>query len=519
MVNVTSFFFILPLLMNQLFIETEKIQDPREGKLQVISNIDTCVKISEILEPTLGPYGMDKLFTGENFLITNDGATILKKLNIVHPVGDFFVKMSESQDNEIGDGTTSVVIQAAAILNMLKPLIKEGLPLDEIYEELHKIKNLCLKELEHYKIEFSDDLLLSLAETSINSKNIRNVKKQFSKMILSAVQNVNGDLKMIGINKIPGGSISDSVLVNGIAFEKCFTYAGYEQQPKKILNPKICCINVELEWKAERENAEMKIESINEYKKVVNTEWNLIKEKLDSIIESGANVVLSSLPIGDYATQYFAKNNIFCAGRVSKDDLLRVTSAFGGVIVSSTNYLNNCLGTCAVFEERQIGKERFNYFEGKNANACTLILRGPGIEVLNEVERSVNDALNVIKVAIKHKEVVTGGGSVEMRLSKFLKEISVKYKDKKYFICKAISQSFEKIPFVLANNFGLDTTLTIPLLRKSFKNEKYTSGLGIRGVTDMQKQAVFEPLQTKINIIKTAFDVAATIITIDSTIV
>ncbi|KAK6090655.1 hypothetical protein P3W45_000378 [Vairimorpha bombi] len=506
--------------MNQLFFETEKIQDPREGKLQIISNIDTCTKISEMMESTLGPYGMDKLFTGENFLITNDGATILKKLNIVHPVGKLLVKMSESQDNEIGDGTTSVVIQAASILNMLKPIIKEDFPLNEIYEMLYELKNVCLKQLDTFKLEYNDKLLINLAETAVISKNIRNVKTQFAKMIVDAVRNVkNGDLNLIGINKISGGSISDSLLVKGIAFEKCFTYAGYEQQPKKIINPKILCINVELEWKAERENAEMKIESVDEYKKVVDAEWNIIKEKLDKIIESGANVVLSSLPIGDYATQYFAKHNIFSAGRVSKDDLIRVSNAFGAIIVSSTNYLENCVGTCALFEERQIGKERYNYFEGVNNNACTLILRGPGNEVLNEVERSVNDALHVIKTVFKHKDVVIGGGSVEMRLSKYLKDICHQYKDRKYFICKAVSQSFEKIPFVLAKNFGLDTTVTIPVLRKEFRKENYDCGVGFKGVANMLESCVFEPLQTKSNIIKTAFDAAATIIMIDSTIV
>ncbi|WUR04157.1 T-complex protein 1 subunit eta (CCT7) [Vairimorpha necatrix] len=505
--------------MNQLFIETEKIQDPREGKLQVISNIDTCVKISEILESTLGPYGMDKLFTGENFLITNDGATILKKLKIIHPVGQFFVKLAESQDNEVGDGTTSVVIQTASILNMLKSIIKEDFPLDEIYETLQELKNLCLEEVKSYKVEYNDELLVSLAETAIISKNIRNVKTKFAKMIVEAVKNVKGDLNKIGIKKISGGSISDSFLVNGIAFEKCFTYAGYEQQPKKILNPKILCINVELEWKAERDNAELKIDSIEEYKKIVNTEWDLIKEKLDKIIKSGANVVLSSLPIGDYATQYFAKKNIFCAGRVAKEDLTRICGAFGGQIVSSTNYLENCVSTCKLFEERQIGKERYNYFEGESTGGCTLILKGPGIEVINEVERSVNDALNVIKTVEKHKEVVTGGGSVEMRISKFFKEISKNFSNRKYFICKAVSQSYEKIPYVLAKNFGLDTTITIPLLRRDFKNGKFTSGVGIKGVVDMVEKKVYEPLQTKINIIKTAFDAASMIIMIDSTIV
>ncbi|KAF9764134.1 T-complex protein 1 subunit eta [Nosema granulosis] len=506
--------------MNQLFIETEKIQDPREGKLQVISNIDTCNKISEFMEDTLGPFGLDKLFV-EDMTITNDGATIMKKLKVTHPVGHILVKISESQDNEIGDGTTSVVVLTCAILNSLKQAIKEDFEIEQIYDTLADVKKSCIEKLDEFVVEADDDFFYSLVETSVNSKNIRGNKQLFAQIIVDAFKHANSeDLSTVGIKKIPGGSISDSILVKGIAFEKCFTYAGYEQQPKKIVNPKIACLNIELEWKAERENAELKINSIEEYKKVVDAEWNIIKAKLDACIEAGANVVLSSLPIGDYATQYFAKHNIFSAGRVSKTDLKRIIEAFGGSIVSSTDcFTGDSLASCSLFEERQMGKERYNYFEGDNSNACTILLRGPGENVLEEIERSVNDAIQVIRTAKRNSGIVSGGGSIEMALSGHVRSLSKKLEGKAIFIARAIAQAFEKVPVVLAKNFGLDPINIIGTLRKEHMEGKINMGVSRRGIINMVKEKVLEPLSLKKNLISTAFDTAMEILMIDSTLV
>lgn len=506
--------------MNQLFVQTEKISDPREGRLQVLSNIDVCVKISSFLESTLGPYGMDKLFSGKELVVTNDGATILKHMKIIHPIGKLLSALSESQDNEVGDGTTSVVVLATEILNCLKPLIKDNFPFEVIKECLDELRMKCMGYLEEMKVEFDDDIVYKLAETCVTSKSIRHEKEHFARMIVDAMKQVNmEDAESIGIKKIQGGSINDSSVVNGVAFEKCFTYAGYEQQPKKILNPKILCLNVELEWKSERDNAELRIKNVEEYQKIVDAEWTIIRRKLDEIIECGANVVLSSLPIGDYATQYFARNNIFCAGRVSKDDLYRVVKSCGGSVLSSTDYLDNCLGSCLVFEERQLGKVRYNYFEGGDMNACTMILRGPGNEMLEEIARAVNDAICVVKTTLKTKTVVTGGGSVEMELSKELRGIATEYKDKKMFVARAVAQAFEKIPLLLARNFGLDTVSVIQDLRKRHVSGDVHKGVGVKKVEDMRSAGVYEPLEVKKNMVKAAFNAVSSIIMIDSTII
>ncbi|ADM12383.1 T complex protein 1 subunit eta [Encephalitozoon intestinalis ATCC 50506] len=505
--------------MNQLFVQTEKIADPREGKLQVISNIDVCMKMAEFLESTLGPYGMDKLFAGKEIVVTNDGATILKHMKVNHPVGKLLVALSESQDNEVGDGTTSVIILTTEILSCLKPLIKDNFDLESIRECLSELRMVCIEHLEKMSMDLNDEMLYKLAETCVTSKNIRHEKKHFSQMVVDAIRQASiDDVDSIGVKKVQGGSIGDSTVVNGVAFEKCFTYAGYEQQPKKILNPKILCLNVELEWKSERDNAEIRVGGVEEYQKVVDAEWEIIRRKLDEIIDSGAKVVLSSLSIGDYATQYFAKHGIFCAGRVSKEDLNRVIGSCGGRILGSTDYLEESLGSCGLFEERQLGKFRYNYFEGGGMNACTMILRGPGQEVLEEIGRAVHDAMCVVRSALKTGKVVTGGGSMEMELSKVIREKSMEYGNKKVFVAKAIGQAFEKIPLLLARNFGFDTISTIQDLRKRHASGSLYEGVSIKGVQDMKALGIYEALEVKKNMIKASFNGVASIIMIDSTI-
>merc|ERR1719430_806814 len=188
-------------------------------------------------------------------------------------------------------------------------------------------------------------------------------------------------LNMIGIKKVAGGSLEDTELVPGVAFKKTFSYAGFEMQRKTYKNPKIALLNIELELKAEKDNAEVRLENVDEYQKVVDAEWNILYDKLDRIATSGAKVVLSKLPIGDVATQYFADKDMFCAGRVTEEDLNNTT-----------------LGTCENFEEKQVGGERFNFFYGcPKSQSCTIILRGGAEQFMEETERSLHDAIMIVR--------------------------------------------------------------------------------------------------------------------------
>ena len=262
-------------------------------------------------------------------------------------------------------------------------------------------------------------LLLKCASTSMSSKLIHSEKPFFSKMVVDAIQCLDQndlDESLIGVKKIAGGGLQDSLLVKGVAFKKTFTYAGAEQQPKHFEHPLILCLNVELELKAEKDNAEVRVDAVSEYQAIVDAEWEIIYRKLEAIEKTGAKVVLSKLPIGDLATQWFADRDIFCAGRVSSGDLRRVVQAAGGAIQSTcSDIAREHLGTCGLFAERQIGNERYNIFEDcPKARTCTLILRGGAEQFIEEVERSLHDALMVVKRAVRNGEVVAGGGAIEV---------------------------------------------------------------------------------------------------------
>lgn len=511
--------------MQDLKFDTVEAQDTREGIPQVISNIEAWLSVAETLRTTLGPYGRDKMFlTNDEIIITNDGATILKNMKLEHPAAKLLSRISDSQDNEVGDGTTSVVLLACEILKQLKILIQEKLDIKFIKNTLKRIQKDSLIFLNSLKLDYNENLLLKIAETSLTSKILNHDKKYFSEIIVKTLKQIQiedlNDQRFLGIKKVSGGSIQDSRIIDGVCFEKTFTYAGYEQQPKKIKNPKIICLNIELEYKKERENAEVRMKTVEEYQSIVDAEYKLIKDRLDQITESGANVILSCLPIGDYATQYFARKNIFCAGRVSKEDLFRIIHSCGGRIYNSTHFISE-LGNCEYFEEKQIGKFRFNFFTGGNKKCFTFLLRGPGTDILNEIERSVHDAIMVVKKTIQKDEIVTGGGSTEMELAKFIRDSSFSQKDKKsLLIYLQVSKSFEIIPYTLAKNFGLDAMQILQKLRCDHAKGLTFMGVNIKkGTSDMLNDGIVEPLLVKKSMIKAAFSAVSAVLMIDTTII
>lgn len=405
-----------------------------QGKQQIISNINACQSVVDVVKTTLGPRGMDKLIhTQRDVTISNDGATIIALLDIVHPAAKTLVDIAKSQDNEVGDGTTSVTIFAGELLKESKQFIEEGMHPSVIIKGYREAMHQCVARIKDVSIKIADesiegrrDILKKCAQTSLNSKIISNYKEFFSDIVVKAVEHLEDDLdkSLIGIKKVTGGSITDSFLVEGVAFRKTFSYAGFEQQPKKFENPKIVLLNVELELKSERENAEVRLENPDDFQKIVDAEWKLIYDKLDKIIASGAQVILSRLPIGDLATQYFADKGLFCAGRVPNDDLLRLAKATGGVVQTTVNGITeDVLGTCGKFEEVQLGSERFNLFTGcPGTKSCTIVLRGGADQYIDEAERSLNDAIMIVRRAIKANSVVAGGGAIEMELSRHLRE-------------------------------------------------------------------------------------------------
>jgi T-complex protein 1 subunit eta len=506
--------------------------DTSQGKAQLISNINACEALVDTIRTTLGPRGMDKLIVDGKGKVTisNDGATIMKLLDVVHPAGHVLVDIAKSQDAEIGDGTTSVVLLAGAFLKECKPFIEEAVHPQVIVRSFRLATQLALNRIDEVAVKhsFKDPtekraLLEKVAFTSMSSKLISTHKEFFSKLVVNAVSVLNADLPldMIGIKKVPGGSFESSFLVRGVAFKKAFSYAGFEMAPKKYDNPLVCLLNIELELKAERDNAEIRVDNVEEYQRIVDAEWTILYQKLQRIVESGAKVVLSKLPIGDVATQFFADRDVFCAGRIPDDDMRRTAKACSGSVQTSVGNLGPSLGRCGLFEEIQIGGERFNIFSDcPQTQTCTLILRGGADQFIAETERSLHDAIMVVRRTLKNEAVVAGGGAIEMELSRYLREYSRTVAGKSQMLIAAYAKALEAIPRQLCENAGFDSTNILNLLRNKHHNGGLWYGIDIttEGIADNYQRFVWEPAVMKINVLKAAAEAACVVLTVDETV-
>ncbi|KAF9512766.1 hypothetical protein BS47DRAFT_1462550 [Hydnum rufescens UP504] len=473
--------------------------DTSQGKGQLLSNISACMVIADTLSTTLGPRGMDKLIVNDRgeAQITNDGATIMKLLDIVHPAAKTLVDIARAQDAEIGDGTTSVVLLAAHLLKEVRGYIEEGVSPHLIMKGYRLAAQMAIDRVKEIQVTIDKtdsqqfrSLLLKCASTSMSSKLIHSQKPFFSQMVVDAVLCLDQndlDESLIGVKKIPGGGLQDSLLIRGVSFKKTFTYAGAEQQPKLFKNPLILCLNVELELKAEKDNAEVRVGGVADYQAIVDAEWTIIYNKLELIQKTGA--------------QWFADRGIFCAGRVASADLKRVVQAVGGSTQSTcSNIQRKHLGTCGLFEERQIGSERYNFIE--------------------EVERSLHDAIMVVKRAVKNSEVVAGGGAVEMDLSAYLRTHARTIPGKIQLVLTAFARALEIIPRQICDNAGLDSTDVLNKLRQRHASGDVWAGVDVEGegVRDNMEAFVWEPSLVKINAIGSAAEAACLILSVDETV-
>ena len=497
--------------------------------------------VADVVRTTLGPRGMDKLMYNTSpsggVTISNDGATIMKMLDIVHPAAKTLVDISLSQDAEVGDGTTTVVLLAAEFLKQVKPFLEEGVHPRLVMKSIREASVMAVKAVREMAVDIfanagtdaeKKELLKKCAMTSLNSKLVSGEKEFFSEMVVDAVQVLDPqllDLGMLGIKKVQGGGLCDSFLVHGVAFKKTFSYAGFEMQPKCYDDtPKILLLNIELELKSEKDNAEVRLDDPTKYQAIVDAEWNIIYDKLDKCAASGAQVILSRLPIGDLATQYFADRNIFCAGRVPEDDMKRVADATGAVIQTTVNNLDlKVLGSCAKFEERQVGAERFNLFTGcPLAKTATMVLRGGSEQFLDEAHRSLHDAIMIVRRTLKNPCVVPGGGAVDMELSRVIREKATTMPGKGQLFMMAFSKALEVIPRQLADNSGFDAMDVLNKLRKKHNGETDGKNYGVDvnsgNVVDTFEAFVWEPSLVKINAISSAAEAACVVLSADETV-
>ncbi|KAJ8317232.1 hypothetical protein KUTeg_005136 [Tegillarca granosa] len=473
--------------------------DSSQGVPQIVSNINACQAIADAVRTTLGPRGMDKLIIDGRgkAVISNDGATVLKNLDIVHPAAMTLVDIAKSQDAEA------------------KPFIEEGVHPQVIIRAFRRATTLAIQKIKDISISIKKDnpreveqLLEKCAATSLSSKLVAHQKDFFSKMVVQAVNLLDDllPLNMIGVKKVTGGGLEDSQLIAGVAFKKTFSYAGFEMQRKEYEKPKIALLNVELELKAEKDNAEVRVDSVQEYQSIVDAEWKILYDKLDKIHKSGANVVLSKLPIG----------------RVPDEDLRRTMKACGGSIQTSVQSLTpDVLGTCEKFEEKQVGGDRYNIFTGcPEAKTCTIILRGGAEQFIEETERSLHDAIMIVRRAKKNDAVVAGGGAVEMELSKFLRDHSRTIAGKEQLLIGALAKALEIIPRQLCDNAGFDATNILNKLRQRHAQGGTWFGVDIlsEDIADNFESCVWEPAVVKINALTAATEATCLILSVDETV-
>lgn len=505
-----------------------------QGVTQVLSNIKACQVAADAIRTTLGPRGMDKLIIMPNGdpIISNDGATVLKNLQIVHPAAKTLVDISASQDSEVGDGTTTVTLIAAEIMKNAVPFLEDGVHPQLVVKAYRKAANIAIEHVNSIAVKIDRDqdesktrnILEKCAETSMNSKLISADKKYFGKLVVDAVMSLDKllPLSMIGMKKVPGGSLTDTTLVEGVAFKKTFSYAGFEMQEKRHKNAKIALLNVELELKSEKENAEIRVSNVDDYQSVVDAEWDILYEKLENCEKSGSKIILSKLPIGDVATQWFSDRGIFCAGRVGQGDMNRVQKACGGSVQSTCNGLReDALGLCGTFEEKQVGNERFNFFtDCPAAKTCTFIIRGGAKQFMDETQRSLHDAIMIVRRALRFDSIIAGGGAVEMDVMIRLKEYARTVPGKEANLIEAFAKALEIIPRQLCVNAGIDANDMLSELRQRHSKGETWAGvnLDMDCVSDNMERCVWEPALVKLNAIRAAGDAAALIVSVDQTV-
>eukprot|EP00746_Dinoflagellata_sp_MGD_P156587 gnl/MRDRNA2_/MRDRNA2_85893_c0_seq2.p1 gnl/MRDRNA2_/MRDRNA2_85893_c0~~gnl/MRDRNA2_/MRDRNA2_85893_c0_seq2.p1 ORF type:complete len:325 (-),score=14.77 gnl/MRDRNA2_/MRDRNA2_85893_c0_seq2:609-1583(-) len=315
------------------------------------------------------------------------------------------------------------------------------------------------------------------------------------------------------------------MLIDGVVIEKTFSYAGFEQLPKKLNQPLVLCLNIELELKAEGEDTEIRLSDTLKYQRVVDTEWNIIYNKLDACARSGAKVIFSRCAIGDLSTQYFADRGIFCAGRVADEDLARLAEATGAIVQTVVSDLNiTILGYCRLFEEKSLADKRYNILIGcPNAHTATFLLRGGSRHFIDEVHRSLTDAIMIVRRMIKNPQFVPGGGAIDMNLCKYIREQSLHFDGKDHFITCAYAKAFEVVPRQLCENAGLDTieTLSKLQLKHYLSNKEYQNfGVDINTgfICNMLKNYILEPTLVKINVLHAATEASCIVLGIDETI-
>lgn len=497
------------------------------------TNIDAARVISQAIRTTLGPRGMDKMLVDSmgDVVITNDGVTILEEMEVEHPAAKIIIEIAKTQENEVGDGTTTAVAIGGALLEESEDLLDQGVHASIIALGYKKASEKAREILDEMAISVSPDdeeVLLDIISTTLGSKGSEVRGENLEKICVEAVKQIIdeegdkiiADIDNIKVEKKTGGSIDDSQLVDGIVIDKERVHPG---MPNRVEDAKIALLDTALEIKETETKAEVQITSPEQLKSFLDEEEGMLKEIVDHLQDVGANVVLCQKGIGDIAQHFLSKAGILAVKSVKKSDMKKLARATGGRISSNYKDLSKeDLGRANLVEERKISGEEMLFIEGcENPKAVSLLIKGGTEHVVDEAERAVHDGLSVISAAFEDGKFVPGGGAPEIEIAKGVREYAASVGGREALAINAFADAIEVIPKTLAENAGLDPVDILVELRAAHdKKNGNRRGINVLSgkVEDMVKTGIVEPLRIKTQAVGSATDAAEMILRIDDVI-
>ncbi|MEM2921168.1 MAG: thermosome subunit beta [Candidatus Bathyarchaeia archaeon] len=502
------------------------------GKEALRSNIMAASVVAETVKSSLGPKGMDKMLVDSlgDVTITNDGATILKEMDIQHPAAKMMVEIAKATDDEVGDGTTSVVVLAGKLLEKAEGLLDQNIHSTVIVDGYKAATEKALEYLNQIAVKVSPtdrDILKKVASTTMASKIVSEYSDYLSNLVVDAVLKVaqktadgyRVDIADIKVDKKAGESITSTSLIEGVALDKEVVHSG---MPKRILNASIALLNTPIEIEKTEFTAKINIESPEQMQAFLEEEEQMLKGMVDKIVSAGANVVICQKGIDDVAQHFLAKAGVLAVRRVSESNMEKLAKATGGKIVVNLEDLTpKELGHAKLVEERKVGEDKWVFIEGcENPRAVTILIRGGAEKVVDEAERAIHDAICVVKDILIKPFIVAGGGAPEIEVSSRLRKWAESLSGKEQLAALAFAESLEVIPTSLAENAGLDPVDILVALRSSHeKGERWAGVEPFEGkIRNMWEKNIYEPLAVKEQVIKAASEAASMILRIDDVI-
>ena len=510
-----------------IFILAENTQR-NKGRDAQRNNIMAAKLVAETVRTTLGPKGMDKMLVDSvgDIIVTNDGVTILEEMQIEHPAAKMIVEVAKTQEDEVGDGTTTAVILAGELLKNAEALLDKEVHPTVITKGYAMAAEKSIEILSRIceSVSKNDvEMLKNIAATAMTGKGAESSKDLLADLAVKAVKQVlendSLDLEDIKLDKKVGGGIEDSELIHGIVLDKDRSHPG---MPKTLKNAKIALLDVALEIKNTETDAKIQVSDPAQLQLFMEQEEKMLKEMADKVIKSGANVVFTQKGIDDLVTHFLAKAGIYASKRIKKSDMEKLAKATGAKILSKLSDLSaQDLGKAGTVEEVKIGDEQMTYVKDcVNPKAVTILIKGGTEHVVDEIERAMKDALGDIAAALKVGKVVAGAGSTEMEVSRQLRDYATKLTGREQLAVLSFAEALEIIPRTLAENAGLDPIDILTELKVQHDKGNKWAGVDANSskIMDAWKAGVIEPLKTKTQAIKSATEVAELLLRIDDVI-